>query len=419
MMSKMIGTATLDFALFGCATEKAGDGRDDTFGGGKADTGGVSEGSIEAVGVLAAANTVSVDVRLTSPPDGVGVVERAVDNITYVRLGDDGVAGTEDDGRFTTLAELDAVPFVGPIAFGKLLAYARSHGLVPTVTLLGLETDRCDAAGVCGNALVRIDSASGESTPLARVISSPLDSFANNEWIVEANEQEVLFLMKHVGGNSLDFADLQAGTVQSLFPLAHTFVKLLPNPDDGMLYGLAQAQPGDSTDLVRVDPTTGEETVLGTLPGAGFYHGTAGFEHGQLRFFGSYNDQFQLITADITTGTFQPTPLGHEFLYLVRDPADGSMLGVTWNEGTPTAFANNIIRIDPSGGETLLGAITSQFYFVQPHAGFDPSTRRLLFRTAPQSAQTEQLQALDWDGTVTSMMSWRSGDYVDLHELTP
>jgi hypothetical protein len=103
----------------------AGDNRDDRFvSDGKAD-GAISEGSPEALGVLAVVNKLS-----TSALDGdVGLDSRAAKNITKHR--DGATASTSDDDPFDTLAELDAVPYVGPIAFSKLLDYAHAHGFVP------------------------------------------------------------------------------------------------------------------------------------------------------------------------------------------------------------------------------------------------------------------------------------------------
>jgi hypothetical protein len=119
--------------VLGCTAAEPEDGRDDAFlSDGKSDSGGVQEGSPEALGILAVANTVSDEILRERPPDGVGLGDRAVDNLIYIRLGDDGLPGTADDGQLATLAELDAVPFIGPIAFAKLLAYARDHGYVDT-----------------------------------------------------------------------------------------------------------------------------------------------------------------------------------------------------------------------------------------------------------------------------------------------
>jgi N-acetylneuraminic acid mutarotase len=110
------------------------DGRDDSFlSAGKADSGGVEDGSLDARAVLHVANTASEHVLAAD----VGLGDHAVSNIIAVRLGADGIAGTADDVTFDTLADLDAVPFVGPIAFDKLLAYARhvEHGWQPAAPI--------------------------------------------------------------------------------------------------------------------------------------------------------------------------------------------------------------------------------------------------------------------------------------------
>lgn len=102
------------------------DGRDDAFlGSGKAD-GAISEDSDEARAVLALVNTASFEVLDDS--DEVGLDVRAARGIYARRIGDDELPDTADDVPFETLAELDAVPWVGPSAFGKLLAYALDHG---------------------------------------------------------------------------------------------------------------------------------------------------------------------------------------------------------------------------------------------------------------------------------------------------
>lgn len=108
--------STLLFLVLGaaCVATPATDGRDDTFlSDGKTDNGGISEGSPEAAGVLAVANGLSED-QLKSD---VGLSDNAASHIA---------AG----GPYSTLADLDAVPYVGSIAFGKLLAYARANGYV-------------------------------------------------------------------------------------------------------------------------------------------------------------------------------------------------------------------------------------------------------------------------------------------------
>ena len=131
-------------ALFAaCAFDPAPaavDAQDDSFQiGGKAD-GFVEDGSPEALGVLEVANTLDFDAFVASPPDGAGLAVAAAEGIVAYRAGDDGVPGTDDDRRFDTLAELDAIDYVGPSAFDQLLAYAWTHDIVP----------------ICGDGIVQV-----------------------------------------------------------------------------------------------------------------------------------------------------------------------------------------------------------------------------------------------------------------------
>lgn len=139
------------FALtlsLGCTAEEPQDARDDDFlVDGKSDTGGIAEGTAEAAAVLFVANTSS---RAVLGSD-VGLANKAADNIVAVRDGDDGAAGTADDAAFSTLAQLDAVPFVGPVAFGKLLAYAVANDIVGDVPVANTDpfaSDPCPGAPI-------------------------------------------------------------------------------------------------------------------------------------------------------------------------------------------------------------------------------------------------------------------------------
>lgn len=120
--------ATLAAALAGCAGEdEAGDGRDDDFlADGKADTGGISEDDARAAAVLRVVNEAEVEALDVD----AGLDSRAAEGIAAHRAGADGQLGTGDDDLFDSLAELDAVPYVGRRAFAKLLAYATELGYV-------------------------------------------------------------------------------------------------------------------------------------------------------------------------------------------------------------------------------------------------------------------------------------------------
>ncbi len=83
----------------------------------KADGLGISENSYEALAVLEVANTMSRKVL----DDDVALDSRAARNIVDTRA---------SDGAFTSLAELDAVAYVGPYAASRMLVFAESNGLI-------------------------------------------------------------------------------------------------------------------------------------------------------------------------------------------------------------------------------------------------------------------------------------------------
>ena len=121
----VMGFAT---TLAACATEGEPvleDGRDDTFtSGGKLD--GFECTAAEAAAILQVVNTAS----LSDLKNDVGLATKAADNVVAYRLGDDEIRNTADDETFGSLAELDAVPYIGPVAFTRLLTYVHDAELV-------------------------------------------------------------------------------------------------------------------------------------------------------------------------------------------------------------------------------------------------------------------------------------------------
>lgn len=115
-----IATLLLSAALASCTTEEIlEDGPDDGFElGGKADGDALTEGSPTALAVLKVASEAS-KATLTGE---VKISSRTATNIITARAA----------GPFTTLAALDAVPYVGPVALDQLVAYVEAKGLVGT-----------------------------------------------------------------------------------------------------------------------------------------------------------------------------------------------------------------------------------------------------------------------------------------------
>ena len=117
---------TLSLSL-ACTGDEALDDENAGFPDGKSD-GGIDEGSPEALAVLALVNDTAVDVGELDNDAGLNAT--AAKNIIAHRDGSDAAAATADDDPYDTLAELDAVPFVGPIALTALLEYAKEKGLL-------------------------------------------------------------------------------------------------------------------------------------------------------------------------------------------------------------------------------------------------------------------------------------------------
>jgi phosphatidylserine/phosphatidylglycerophosphate/cardiolipin synthase-like enzyme len=129
-MARLSGSAlllALVTAVFGCTDVEIEDAEDASFPDGKAD-GGIAEGSPEAIGVLALVNDAAETAA--SLRSGAHLTSRVAKNIASHRDGADGIAGTADDDRYDTLAELDKVPFVGPATLAALVELAKEKGLV-------------------------------------------------------------------------------------------------------------------------------------------------------------------------------------------------------------------------------------------------------------------------------------------------
>jgi len=117
---------SIGFALGpACSTvdSDARDGANDSFPTGKAD------GALSANEELAVLALVNDQLVTAAELDGPAhLYKTAAYNIIDQRNGPDGVVGTADDDAFDTLAELDAVKYVGPSALDALLAYAIDQG---------------------------------------------------------------------------------------------------------------------------------------------------------------------------------------------------------------------------------------------------------------------------------------------------
>jgi hypothetical protein len=136
--------AALALFTFSCAVEEEADGRDDVFPTGKGD-GVFEEGSWQALSALRVANTATLDELTRSiSDDGVGLTRSAARGIVAFRAGPDGVVMTADDRTFTSLRQLDDIPYVGPVSLRRLVDYAVTNGLAVS-NAFRCETSQADA----------------------------------------------------------------------------------------------------------------------------------------------------------------------------------------------------------------------------------------------------------------------------------
>jgi phosphatidylserine/phosphatidylglycerophosphate/cardiolipin synthase-like enzyme len=128
ILGRTIAIALLAAAATSCVSDsEIEDGENDAFPSGKAD-GGIDEGSPEALGVLALVNDPGQTAATLKA--GAHITIRVARNIVAHRDGADATPGTDDDNRFDTLGELDAIPYVGPATLQALIDLAKQRGLV-------------------------------------------------------------------------------------------------------------------------------------------------------------------------------------------------------------------------------------------------------------------------------------------------
>jgi len=127
----LIASLLLSLAACGEApAPEAADGEWDEIATGKAD-GAIDPDSAEAQAVLLLVNDPEVDV--VELDDDARLDARAARNIIAHRDGPDGIVGTDDDDTIDDIPELDAIGYVGPRAFGKLIDYAVDQGYLDLV----------------------------------------------------------------------------------------------------------------------------------------------------------------------------------------------------------------------------------------------------------------------------------------------
>lgn len=118
----LLGTAAWNGACVSSELDDLADDEAASFLGdaSKADGLLAEEGSLTADAILRVANTLS----LAELKSEVHLSATTAKRIATYRAGADGALGTADDRFIASLSELDAIPYVGPVAYQKLEAYA-------------------------------------------------------------------------------------------------------------------------------------------------------------------------------------------------------------------------------------------------------------------------------------------------------
>jgi hypothetical protein len=143
------------------------DGEHDDFAAGKAD--GPAEGSADAKLLLAFVNDPSVNEHELVAE--VGLTRRLSRNIIAHLVGPDEVHGTADDTLFESIAALDAVPYLGPVSMGRLLARARETRTTAKLTIEIFGTDWASGGHIVDVAAINVALANEGLPPLPATLT--------------------------------------------------------------------------------------------------------------------------------------------------------------------------------------------------------------------------------------------------------
>lgn len=133
-----------------------------------------SQAALEVAGILRFVNGPEATVEVLDVDVGLDV--RAARGIVRHVLGRDGRRGTADDDQITSLAELDAISYVGPSAFEKLSDYVLTTSRVPDFLIEGVAFSALEAEAVVsfanGATFDQLDNAAALDARAARAIEA-------------------------------------------------------------------------------------------------------------------------------------------------------------------------------------------------------------------------------------------------------
>jgi len=231
---------------------------------------------------------------------------------------------------------------------------------------------------------MQVDPGTGTLTPVVD-LSSPgvgfglFDNFGN---LATDSRAQRLFVQRTISDFTVDppTTEIQILTIS---PGAATFAAGpdLTQPLDGIafdsansLFGIIQCCPGQ---LVRVDLTTGSETLVANLVGDAFSPMAINPSTHTLYVVSISHSTFpsptRLLSVDTVTGAVSTSPvLNRGVVGLVFDPSPGTLFGATF-----CCFDSFIVKIAPSTGtETTITEITGT-ELESNSATIDPATHTI------------------------------------------
>jgi hypothetical protein len=310
---------------------------------------------IEACAVLRTANRLDEEALIAD----VGLAERTTANLLAHRAGPDGVLGTSDDDPSETLAELDAIPYVGRIALKLLREYAADAGM---------------NAGCAGTVGVTYDDDTGKIElravdPLTLASSKIADLNVGGQLFQDYDTvAEGLLIAAYPGSATqahLVDLDPRTGAITSRALLSGWY----PDWDDeyhgfnwgagfharsdGATVGVTWNHDEAREEVRVVDPATLASTFLGEVPIAWTSGAVSDPEADLIYVRGYHADQARvpgerLFVIDAEWGALLASPALGAFTY---DPETGTYHGFNWGGGFHVRADGALVSMTWNGEE--------------------------------------------------------------------
>jgi hypothetical protein len=237
-------------------------------------------------------------------------------------------------------------------------------------------------AGRSVEELLTIDPATGQITVLGDITGLAtlpsgvaVQDSTNDRLYLHGNDSSV-----PTGLPRLYISNTQTGAFVASSPISRSLMALVREDGTGRLLGAWKNTDRDIEELLSIDPSTGQATVLGDITGlVGTSSGVAALDSANNRFymFGvDGSSTTRLYISNTQTGALVASPqIARHLAALFVETGTGRLLGAWWNA---TRSVEELVVIDPSTGQaTLLGDITGLAGLSSGVAALDSANQRL------------------------------------------